>query len=422
MKPLNQNEIETLAEHLRSFRTAQLQKISGSEKGLGLGFYQSGTNFWIWIDMTAHCPVLLFFEDHPPRHKKHLKPVALFLKSNAVGHRLIDVSSGKEKGRVLSMTFGSADGKKVLCQMEIRLFPHGQNVIVESEGKSISWHKVKESSKQVTTVSEPKQERSLDEIKDQWIGGKSTKNKGSGGARKSLEKELKKKQRARDKLDSELQRKQALEWLEVGQWIQENVSLSVPEQWAEYIDGELSLGENIQTCFAKGKQNQEKIKGGKKRLLDLDKEITLLEESLKEGRFEQKNLIQSANLLQTASIKARRYPLAEDLVLYMGKSAKDNLAILRKAKAWDIWLHLKDVPGCHAIIRRDKKREVTEKELHAAGQWILENNARAQREFGPGQPYEFLVTEVRFVRPIKGDKLGRVRYSNEKVISGRTKE
>ena len=41
--------------------------------------------------------------------------------------------------------------------------------------------------------------------------------------------------------------------------------------------------------------------------------------------------------------------------MQLGKNEKGNVALLKNARAKDIWLHLKDQPSCHVIITTDKQ-------------------------------------------------------------------
>jgi predicted ribosome quality control (RQC) complex YloA/Tae2 family protein len=94
----------------------------------------------------------------------------------------------------------------------------------------------------------------------------------------------------------------------------------------------------------------------------------------------------------------------------VGRSSRDNLALLRKARAWDFWLHLKDVPSAHAILQREKNQHLKDQDLNKAGKWLVEQSFRLKKEKYQGQRFEVVFAECRYVRPIKGDKVGRVTY------------
>ncbi|MNT80503.1 hypothetical protein D3C72_2199710 [compost metagenome] len=102
-------------------------------------------------------------------------------------------------------------------------------------------------------------------------------------------------------------------------------------------------------------------------------------------------------------------------IAYCGKSAADNLALLRQAKAWDFWLHLKDFPGAHAIVHRKRDQLIPDNELLQVSEWLA-HESLSEKSLYPGQKLAVVVVETRFVRPIKGDKLGRVTYHSEGTL------
>ena len=122
------------------------------------------------------------------------------------------------------------------------------------------------------------------------------------------------------------------------------------------------------------------------------------------------------NFLVKAEAKGRRHKIGDDLEVYVGKSAADNLAILRRAQPFDYWLHLRERPGSHAILRRTRGRTVSDAELIEAGRWVIEQSTGQRVRELKGERFDLLIVECRFVRPIKGDRLGRVNYSNDRVI------
>ena len=45
----------------------------------------------------------------------------------------------------------------------------------------------------------------------------------------------------------------------------------------------------------------------------------------------------------------------EGFKIMLGKNEKGNILLLKEAKKRDIWMHIKDIPSCHVIIRTDKQ-------------------------------------------------------------------
>ena len=105
--------------------------------------------------------------------------------------------------------------------------------------------------------------------------------------------------------------------------------------------------------------------------------------------------------------------------VFVGKNAQENLNILRFAQSWDYWMHIKDYPGAHGIVRRPRNYEITDEELKTVARFIASKSRKSAHFLGPNDMFEVLIAECRYVRPIKGDKLGRVNYSNERVLNCR---
>jgi predicted ribosome quality control (RQC) complex YloA/Tae2 family protein len=57
--------------------------------------------------------------------------------------------------------------------------------------------------------------------------------------------------------------------------------------------------------------------------------------------------------------------------IMLGKNEKGNIELLKEAKKRDIWMHIKDIPSCHVIIRTDKK-SVPQSVLDFAGKICVE--------------------------------------------------
>ncbi len=45
----------------------------------------------------------------------------------------------------------------------------------------------------------------------------------------------------------------------------------------------------------------------------------------------------------------------DDYKILIGRNSKENQAILKMAKANDIWMHIRDIPSSHLIIKTDKQ-------------------------------------------------------------------
>ncbi len=97
----------------------------------------------------------------------------------------------------------------------------------------------------------------------------------------------------------------------------------------------------------------------------------------------------------------------EGYKILVGRNAKENIALLKEAKANDIWMHTRDIPGSHVIIRTDKQN---------LPQSLLESAAKLCVDFSTSNPGNYLVdyTKRKFVKIKEGSN---VEYDKYKTIS-----
>lgn len=98
-------------------------------------------------------------------------------------------------------------------------------------------------------------------------------------------------------------------------------------------------------------------------------------------------------------------------VIWVGRNSRQNeIVTFKKANGQDIWLHARDAPGAHVVIRNDGRRipESLIAEAAAVAAWYssLRAETRAQVDY----------TRVKYVRAVKGGGAGMVTFRNEKSI------
>jgi len=97
----------------------------------------------------------------------------------------------------------------------------------------------------------------------------------------------------------------------------------------------------------------------------------------------------------------------------VGKNAKSNAELTTKHSGpHDLWLHARGVPGSHVVIRRPNKTAQVPKP-------IIEAAARIAAHFSDARPQPLapvIVTERKYVRPVKGGPPGLVRVDREDVV------
>ncbi|HVK60848.1 MAG TPA: hypothetical protein VM432_04825 [Bdellovibrionales bacterium] len=418
--PLTLGELVGIAGELQTLVGAQLQECLQTSSELGLGFYHDRRIQWLWFDLDPRRPLVLKL-DTPPKLKKLTKPLSLFIRSNFVGRRLKALTVRIESGRVLVLEFhrSSEEPSEGEMNLEIRLLPHGQNVIAKFLDKGISDSKPKDLPSAPIEMREDEERRTLDDVTQAWLALKSARSQPTQTKKDAPEKvwarAIEKKEAALVRMREELEIKASGAEREAGEWLKANGTLEVPQQWKELVDTDKSIAWNIQELFRLAKDKERKIEGTRAR-------IELVESELAKLRNDGPIAHQAApapekSLLERADAKGRRFKLAGDIDVYIGKSAGDNLALLRRAQPFDYWLHLRDMPGSHAILRRTRGRVVTDGELVQAAKWVVEQSLKKNELQLKGERYDVLIVECRFVKPIRGDKLGRVNYTNDRVLS-----
>jgi predicted ribosome quality control (RQC) complex YloA/Tae2 family protein len=326
-----------------------------------------------------------------------------------------------DEGRVVILKFGKPEDN---LQLELRLFPHGRNIIAQADSKKIAWQKPKElvEAPGESAVQIKESSRSLEELRAQWLAFRGG---GKGGAKPlkdvkgRLEAELDKKRKAENKVLEELERKRDNPWKKVGDWLKANQNLNVPKEWEPFVDRRRKLSWNIEQCYTRARDIEGKLFGTEKRLESLRSEIAKLEHRLTQPITDSELPRAPSKPVLDAGTQGRTLKLSDELTVICGKSAADNLKLLRKARAWDWWFHLRDLPSSHAILFRNKNATVSDRAVQQVLEWYVRQHLGAKFKQHAGEKFEILIAECRHVKPIKGDKLGRVTYHFERVVTYR---
>ena len=438
-------ELKTLVEYFSDeLLSAQLQEIQASDDGLVFAFYRFTKQprlAYLVFDLDMAFPFVGLFYENPWLHLKKVKPVGLFLNSHAKNLILSNIQLMESYGRIIEFTLGPVENQ---THIEFRMIPKNTNMLITKEKKSISWYPKKEISEMVAvdsnlTSSQSNEEevRSIPSLLNSWLLRRGlSKNKSSAalpaGSQNPFDKwkaqktkDLAKKKKAIEAIQAQIQDFRNTPWEALGEHLKIYGMKILNPEWPQYLNFDLTASQNLQNCFAKAKAAKVKILGATKRLQVLDDEIASLAD-LSEKAFElslvKSNQRQMQNKKNTRAVEGRFRKLIlenqnenKNLVCYMGKSAKDNIDLLRKAKAWDYWVHLKDYPSAHAIIHRQKAQAVTSAEMIRVATWLVKESFKDKKSFA-GIKIGVVYVECRHVRPIKGDKLGRVTYHEGREI------
>jgi predicted ribosome quality control (RQC) complex YloA/Tae2 family protein len=407
-------ELDNVVASLRPLVGARLQEVQTLGSDIALGFYTNQRLLWLWIDLNAIRPALLPWTDLPKPLSNKKTPVHLFLKAHFRNRALLAVTRDEALGRVVRLQFSDGD------QLEIRLLPHGANFLAKAGDKSISWAKPGEMSGPVPSPM-PGKIRGLEDLREEWLqirGQKGSRKEMKSDPAQKMRGELERKRKGLAKVEEELQRKKDMPWREVGAWLKQNQSLDVPAQWNPFVDKRRKLSWNIEQAFNKAREVEGKVFGTEQRRALLLKDIERLEHDLAKppGQMLLKAEKPAFQPLRESQAEGRTLRINEELIAVAGRNAADNLKLLRKARAWDFWIHIQDRPGAHVILFRNKSTSVSDAVLRQVMEWFVRMQLGAKLAKHGGEKWKFLVAECRHVRPIKGDKLGRVHYQDERVL------
>lgn len=427
-------ELKTLVEILsEELVGSQLQEVNATEDGLVLTMYRFNhipRMKYLVFDLDKPFPFLGFFDQHPWPGRKKNKPTGLFLNAHAKNLFVQKIEVIERFGRVVEFVLGR-DERQV--RLQFRLIPKQANFLVETKDeknrlKTISWYPVHELAESDfhTTGGEEENQRSIPFLMKQWLDRRSLlsqSTRAQGVAKSTLspyekwqkqkEKDIVKKTNALAGIQKQIDLYQSEPWAQVGEHLKVQGFRNLPPEWSVHVAFDKSVSENMQNCFGQAKTAKSKIHGAVQRQQLVQNELTELQD-LSEKRFEaeMKKSADKKNKAPPRSVEGRVRKLNvndQNVVSYMGKSAQDNLDLLRKAKAWDYWMHLKDYPGAHAIIHRQKDQSIPEQDLIKCARWLVKEGL-GEKQVQLGGRFAVVMAECRHVRPIKGDKLGRVTY------------
>lgn len=422
--------VEVLAEELIG---SQLQEVHATEEGVVLTVYrfqQTPRMKFLVFDLDKPFPFLGIFDQHPWPGRKKSKPTGLFLNAHAKNLFLQKIDLVERFGRVVELVFGK---DQVQTQIQFRLIPKQTNLLVTAKDekrkvKTISWYPVHEmvEHESHTTGGDEEDQRSIPFLMKQWFERRSLMSQKSRAQKnpisslspyekwqKQKEKDIAKKTNALAGIQKQIDLFESEPWAQVGEHLKSQGFQRLPPEWTVFVSFDRSVSENMQNAFEKAKSAKSKIIGANERKKLVQSEILALQ-NLSEARFEaeMKQMADKKNKPPVRVIEGRFRKLSvneNNVVCYMGKSAQDNLDLLRKAKAWDYWMHLKDYPGAHAIIHRQKDQGVSDQDLIKCARWLVKEGLN-EKQIQLGGRFAVVMTECRHVRPIKGDKLGRVTY------------
>lgn len=418
MKVLNLNELVSFCEWLaESLTGAQLQDLWTDGKLLVMQFYKN-EEIYLLLNVDANKPVLWVQKQKPPV-KRQSKPVTLFLVAHGRNRYLNHLCVLFDLGRVIELEFGAVESK---CRIQIDLIPKHVNIFVQAGGKQIYWNRPSE----LPAAQNP----AFEKLEINWIdhcelmrsaffskNQKSEVNLVEQNMRATALRAIEKKKKALLSLEQSLGSDLVQSYRLLGESLK--VTTELPAELKNLYQEKKSRTENMEYAFQKAKDLQRKKIGTAERIEILNKEISNLESALSSENLSQllpTKISRLSHAMEKSETRGRRLDLDDGIQAAIGKSGADNLALLRQAKPWDLWMHFKDEPGAHALIFRNRDQTVTRAQIEKVFLWVLKE-ARKNKIALLGQKFDVIVAECRFVKPIKGDRLGRVQYQNGQVYT-----
>jgi predicted ribosome quality control (RQC) complex YloA/Tae2 family protein len=208
--------------------------------------------------------------------------------------------------------------------------------------------------------------------------------------------------------------KQGTERIEVENFYNENKQVEIP------LKKDLSGQRNAEILYRKGKNQQIEIQKIREAIAKREKEIGQLEQSLHETEniTELKELRKSTANVAVSSRKGKEEPLPfhefefKGYKIWVGKNAENNDKLtLKYSFKEDLWLHAKDVPGSHVIIKYQSGKVFPKDVIERAAELAAYNSKRKTDSLCP-----VAFTPKKFVRKRKGDPAGAVVVEREEVI------
>ncbi|MCU0495888.1 MAG: NFACT family protein [Anaerolineae bacterium] len=135
-------------------------------------------------------------------------------------------------------------------------------------------------------------------------------------------------------------------------------------------------------------------------------EIDEVQQALQsKGHWKGKNVKRIGGGGQSAPI---RYVTKDGFVIWVGRNSRQNeMVSFKKASGEDLWLHAREVPGAHVVIKHDG-RVIPDTVIDQAAALAAYYSARRRDGKVPVD-----VTRIKYVRKIKGAAPGMVTYRNE---------
>jgi predicted ribosome quality control (RQC) complex YloA/Tae2 family protein len=191
------------------------------------------------------------------------------------------------------------------------------------------------------------------------------------------------------------------------------------------LDPDLSPAENVQARFRRAQKAQRQREHLQRQRQELEARSWDLEEAaaqLAAARAQDALEDLAATVLprttdrqsagHVAESKPERYRSGDGLVILVGRSSRQNEAILHGlSRGHDLWLHAQNIPGAHVLVKVPKGTSVPDRTVEQAA-CLAAFFSKARHS----QHVPVVAVERRFVRQARGAAAGLVHYTNETAL------
>jgi hypothetical protein len=187
-----------------------------------------------------------------------------------------------------------------------------------------------------------------------------------------------------------------------------------------HLKKELSPQKNAEVYYTKAKKQQVEVHMLQQSLVKKEQEMVTLKNQIEEAAMindlkELRSFVSSAGIREkTQTAEPLPYHDFEfnGFRILVGKNAKSNDTLtLRHSYKDDLWLHAKDVPGSHVLIKHQAGKKIPKDVIERAAQLAAYYSKRKNETLCP-----VVVTPKKFVRKRKGDPAGMVVVEKEDTI------
>lgn len=179
---------------------------------------------------------------------------------------------------------------------------------------------------------------------------------------------------------------------------------------------DLSAQKNAERFYRKAKNEHLEVERLEKEREGIAKQVLQLEEWLQEAQNAKFSRdLPRVNSISEKSKEEENLPYhiirIQGFEIWVGKNAKGNDIILKKAGKNDTWLHVRDVAGSHVVIRNPNQVNIPDHILEEAASLAAGKSKRKSEGL-----VAVIYTLRKYVRKFKGAKPGQVKVDREEVV------